>query len=57
MINKLQFNTVQYKNGSTTSGDIFVNMSPAISAPDLYEKCTKAYLETELPENEIPSFS
>ena len=32
-------------------------MTFAISAPDLYEKCTKAYLEKELPENDIPSFS
>ena len=34
-------------NGSTTSGDIVVSMALAISAPDLYKKCTKAYLEKD----------
>ena len=41
----------------TTSGDLVVNMVLAIFTVDLYEKCTKAYLENELPQNEIPSFS
>ena len=47
----------RHTQGSTTSGEVVVNMAIAISAHDLYDKCKNAYLKKQLPENEIPSFS
>ena len=46
-----------HAHGSTSSGEVVVNMAVAISARDLYEKCKISYLSKELPESEIPSFS
>ena len=46
-----------HAHGSTSSGELVVNMAVAISARDLYEKCKVSYLSKELPESEIPSFS
>ena len=43
--------------GSATSGEVVVNMTIAISARNLYDKCKNAYLKKQFPENEIPSFS
>ena len=47
----------RHTQGSTTSGEVVVNMAIAISTHDLYDKCKNAYLKKQLPENEIPSFS
>ena len=46
-----------HAHGSLLSGEVVVNMTVAISARDLYEKCKISYLSKELPESEIPSFS
>ena len=46
-----------HTQGSTTSGEIVVNMTIAISTCNLYDKCKNGYLKKQLPENEIPSFS
>ena len=46
-----------HTQGSTTSGEVVVNMAIAISARDLYDKCKNAYLKKQLPKNEIPLFA
>ena len=43
--------------GSSTSGEVAVNMALAISASDLFSKCKQAALDCNLTENDIPSFS
>ena len=37
----------RHTQGSTTSGDIVVNMAIAISARNLYDKCKTAYLKKQ----------